>query len=157
MPLFGRKSQDVSIPSNPAHPHFIFSHTTQNTNISGPVAGHPISVAQPLVMQPAITPDSHPDTNQPTGTFDPKRRVEADALPAGAFDPRRRAGENILPAGAPPAGPAPDSQEWQRQHEEGATQVTVEEKMPFKEQVKAWAKVHRGTVSLHYRIPIELQ
>ena len=113
-------------------------------------------------MQPAIALDSqnpsakHPDANQPTSAFDPKRRAEADTLPAGAFDPRRQAEANTLPAGAPPAGPAPapDSQERQRQHGEGATQVIVEEKMPFKEQVKAWAKVHRGTVSLH--LPIDL-
>jgi hypothetical protein len=93
-------------------------------------------------MQPAITSDAqdpsakHPNTN----AFDPKRGVQADTLPAGV----------------PPPGPVLDSQERQRQHGEGPTQVIVEQKMPFKDQVKAWAKVHRGTVSLHYRIPIGL-
>jgi len=96
-------------------------------------------------MQPATNLDSqdpsakHPNTNQPAGAFGPKRGGEADTLPAGV----------------PSAGPAPDPLELQRQPGEGAT-VTVVEKMPFKDQVKAWAKVHRGTVSLHYRIPIEL-
>ena len=88
---------------------------------------------------------------------DPARVAHSNAnLPPGAVDPRRRAGADTLPAGGPPSGPMPNSQEWQGQHGEGGAQVTVVERMTFKEQVKAWAMVHRGTVSLPYPVLIEV-
>jgi hypothetical protein len=34
--------------------------------------------------------------------------------------------------------------------------IVKKERMPFKDQVKAWAKIHRGTVSIHCRIPVDL-
>ena len=127
----------------------------------------------PISEEPAeiISPNLHDRGHAPTGITNPNAHDRGHAsssiqpnparighpnanLPPGAFDPSRGTRTDTLPAGVPPQGPPPNSQEWQRPHGEGATLVTVEEKMPFKEQVKAWAKVHRGTVSLHYRVLI---
>ncbi len=114
----------------------------------------------PIFEEPAgiTNPNAH-DWGHASSSIhpDPARIAHPNAnLPPGAVDPRRGVGADTLPAGVPPAGPMPNSQEWQRQHGEGETQVTVEERLPFKDQVKAWAKVHRGTVSLHSRAPIEV-
>jgi hypothetical protein len=91
--------------------------------------------------------------------YSPRRRPRSspECQPAGAFDPKREAGAGTSTSGVPPPEPTPGSQEWQKQQGEGATQVIVEGKMPFKDQVKAWAKVHRGTVRIHYWIPISFQ
>lgn len=165
MPLFKRKSR-------------------QNTDISSPVEGHPISVAQPLVTQPAITSDSQDPSTQLSNTNEPiskshvgvvkpsahehehtSRSHHPDtahvaqpnanelASSSGPVDPKRGVEAGTLPAGVPPPGTMSGSQEWQKQQGEGATRVVVEEKLPFKDQVKAWAKIHRGTVSTHYRVP----
>ena len=114
----------------------------------------------PIFEEPAeiVNPNAHDRTHAFSSAHpNPARISHPNAnLPPGAFDPRHGVREDTLPAGVPPDGPPPNSQEWQRQHGEGATVVTVEEKLPFKDQVKAWAKVHRGTVSLHYRILTEV-
>ena len=180
MPLFKHKSRQVNISSNSSTLH---SHTRrQSTDISSPVEGHPISVAQPLVTQPAFTSDSQDPSTQLNNRNEPISKSHVGIVKPGAHehdhtfpsdhpdtahvaqsntnqptsdpvDPKRGVKAGTLPPGALPPGHIPDSQEWQKQQGEGATRVVVEEKMPFKDQVKAWAKVHRGTVSIYYRIP----
>ena len=136
-----------AITSDPQDP------STQLSDSNEPIFKVPISRVPPGIVNEDVDDRNH---TSPSIQRDPARVAHPNAnLPAGAFDPRRGVGAGTVPAGVPPAGPTPDSQELQRQHGEGTTQVIVE-KMPFKDQVKAWAKVHRGTVSLHYWILIEL-
>lgn len=120
--------------------------------------GHPITVSQPLVTKPAITSDRQDPSTKLSNSNEPISKAHAGIAKPSVdhTTPQPNADRGVeagtLPAGVPPHGPTPGSQEWQKQQGE-ATQVIIEEKMPFKDQVKAWAKVHRGTVRIHYWIP----